>query len=158
MRGALKAGGGDTLRAEQDVSSERSDPAAGRVLLLVLLGLIVLVGAPRISVEAPFFGPSALVSSAGLAPVPQDDPNAPPVDMALRRAASMLPASSVCVIARDSWNRDYFRASYILMPRRVWPAGLLLPEPTPTLGMLSAALSTRRADCLLVPPGSAIPN
>lgn len=146
------------MRIERHASTNRSDSALLRPLSVVLLGLIVLVGMSRLSVEAPFFGRSSLVNSAGWAPVPQDDRNAPEVDLALRRAASMLPVSSVCVIARDSWNRDYFRASYILMPRRVWPAAPLLSRPVPSPGTLAATLSSRHADCLLVPPAAAVPD
>jgi hypothetical protein len=146
------------LQAERRASSDGSDSASALPLLLVLLGLIVLVGASRLTVEAPFFGRSALVSSAGWAPVPQDDRNAPAVDQALRHAAHVLPAGAICVIGQDSWNRDYFRASYILMPRRVWPVTPLLAGPIPSLGLLTTALTGHQADCLLVQPGAAVPD
>jgi hypothetical protein len=146
------------LRIERRASTNESDSVLLRALLAVLLGLIIVVGMSRLSVEAPFFGRSSLVNSAGWAPVPQDDRNDPEVDLALRRAAHALPAGAVCVIGRDSWNRDYFRASYILMPRRVWPAAPLLSVPEPPIGTLTAALSSHHADCLLVSPGAAVPD
>jgi hypothetical protein len=146
------------LRIERRASTNGSDSALFRPLPVVLLGLIIVVGMSRLSVEAPFFGRSALVNSAGWASVPQDDRNDPEVDLALRRAAHALPTGAVCVIGRDSWNRDYFRASYLLMPRRVWPVAPLLSVPEPSIGTLAAALSSHHADCLLISPGAAVPD
>jgi hypothetical protein len=126
-------------------------------LILALAALIIVVGAARLSVEAPFFYRQSLVTSAGVAPVPQDDADTPVLDSALRSAVAALPADSVCVITRDSWSRDYFRASYLLMPRNVWPVAPLLTQYPPSIEMISAAIVHREADCLLVQPDVPIP-
>src|ERR1035437_7919821 len=145
-----------SMLAERGTATDEFPPP--RVLMLVLLAMIILVGASRLSVEAPFFGSASLVTSAGLAPVPQIDPYNPAVDQALQRAAIAVPPGAVCVIARDSWDRDYLRASYLLMPRRVWPAARLLANRSPSIGTIAAALSNRKADCLLVQPGTPVPG
>jgi hypothetical protein len=64
----------------------------------------------------------------------------------------------VCVIAADSWDRDYFRASYLLMPRKVWPAAPLFTAYPPSQGMITGAISHHGADCLLVQSGVPIPH
>lgn len=129
-----------------------------RWYLLVLVLVVLIVGAPRISVEARFFGSGAVLHADGSAPVPQDDANPSRIDLAFRAARARLPSDATCVIARDSWNRDYFRASYLLMPRRVWPIATLLTTAPPVLSTVSASLRVRAARCLLAPAGTPIPT
>jgi hypothetical protein len=123
-----------------------------------VLALLLLVDLPRLRGEWRFFQPGILYDAVGGAPVPQDDALTPGVDAALRRAALLLPVDSVCVIAHSSWNRDYFRASYLLLPRRVWPADALLDGSRLTPEILRAALQAHHAGCLLVPTGVAAPT
>lgn len=132
-------------------------PSPTWALTLALLVIVVVAGAARLAVEAPFFYRPSLFTSAGLAPVPQDDAHTPALDAALRAAASALPAASVCVITADSWNRDYFRASYLLMPRNVWPVAPLLSRFPPLVATITDAITKRGADCLLVQSGVRIP-
>jgi hypothetical protein len=127
-------------------------------LTLVLVVLVIVVGAARISVEAPFFYRHSLVTSAGVAPVPQDDADTPGLDSALQSAATALPADSVCVITRDSWSREYFRASDLLMPRDVWPVAPLLTRNAPSIETIAGAIARHGANCLLVQPGVPIPH
>jgi hypothetical protein len=143
------------------MQADRPDAVGGVtpswMLTVALVVLVIVIGAARISVEAPFFFKHALVTSAGVAPVPQDDADTPALDRALRSAATALPADSVCVITRDSWSREYFRASYLLMPRDVWPVAPLLTRNPPSIEMIAGAIARHGANCLLVEPGVAIP-
>jgi len=123
-----------------------------------LVGLLVVVGVPRFSVESPFFRPDTLTQAGGSAPVPQDDPSSSAVDRAFEAAAAILPRGAVCVISQDSWNRDYFRASYVLMPRRVWPVAPLLAAWPPSSRALARAARERYATCLLVSAGIPVPS
>ena len=76
--------------------------------------------------------------------------------LAFSAAAKRLPLGATCVIARHAWHRDYFRAAYLLMPRRVWPA---VDDPVAqiTPSVLKAAVTALHADCLLARPGLAAP-
>src|SRR5579885_3262780 len=126
-----------------------------RVVPLMLVVLVLVVW-PRLQGEWRFFQPGSLVSPDGSAPVLQDDAADPAADAAFRAAAAHLPANATCVIARNAWYRDYFRATYLLMPRRVWPA---VDDPrTPiTSAVLKDTVLARHASCLLIPPGSTAP-
>lgn len=96
-------------------------------------------------------------STGGYAPVPQDDAQRPAFDAAIRAIAARLPHTATCVIAVDAWRREYFRASYLLMPRRVWPAGQS-PRTAPyTTAQLLEAAEARQASCLLTLPGQPAP-
>jgi hypothetical protein len=123
--------------------------------LIVLVALIALAG-PQLAAEWRVFHDRSLISSSGGAPVPQDDAATPALDAALRAAAALLPRDATCVVAVDAWQRTYQRASYLLMPRRVWPAA---DEPSSVSSdQLSRALASRHAQCALVPAGGATPS
>lgn len=146
-------------RVRQPVRPDMADrPTPTWTLALVLVALVIVVAATRISVEAPFFDRQPLVTSTGLAPVPQDDAATPALDDALRNAAAALPANSVCVITADSWSRDYFRASYLLMPRHIWPVASLLTRNPPSIGTISTEVRRRGANCLLAQFAVPIPH
>jgi hypothetical protein len=123
-------------------------PAFSRVAAAVLV-VLLLVAAPRLRDELRFFAPGSLVSADGGAPVPQDDANNAAVDAAFRAAAVRLPPGVTCVIGLHAWHRDYFRAAYLLLPRRVVPA---VDDPfSPVTGpALVAALHAHHASCLLI--------
>jgi hypothetical protein len=127
-------------------------------LLLILLVIVVLLDAGRLGGEWRFFQGGSLFDTRGDAPVPQDDPLTPALDAALRAASLFLPRDAICVIAADSWQRTYFRASYLLQPRIVWPA-VAGPAVAPVLAdRLRGALRSHRATCLLVPAGWPVPS
>jgi hypothetical protein len=130
---------------------------AAATLLLLLLVVALLFSAGQLRGELRFFTGASPFNPAGQAPVPQDDPLTPILDRALRAAAHLLPARAICVIALDSWQRTYFRASYLLQPRRVWPA--VAPPSTGPLpvGLVRAAARTHAATCLLAPPDQPVP-
>jgi hypothetical protein len=138
------------------LAEKQSDPfrwvAAATTALLLVLGL------PALQAETRFFEPAAVIGANGSAPVPQDGDTSLANDKAFRLAASILPAGSTCIIAVDAWNGDYFRASYILMPRHVWPYVNAPESGTPTATALSAALATHGATCLLVGRHTAVPT
>ena len=142
------------------VKAERSGAtAAGRfgpLLLVVLVGL--LIDAPRLRDELRFFHGPNLVAADGGAPVLQDDQATPAIDNAFRTVARILAPGVTCVIARDSWHRDYFRASYLLMPHQVWPVAALLVDPLPTALQITTALHEYAAQCLLAPASLAVPS
>lgn len=125
------------------------------VALIVLL-VLALVDAPRLQDELRFFRPGSLIAADGSAPVLQDDANNPAVDAAFTAAASRLPAGATCVIALHAWHRDYFRAAYLLMPRRIWPA-VSDPGMPITPVVLRAALAARHASCLFAPRAMPVP-
>ena len=129
-----------------------------RWYLPTLMLVVLAMGIPRIAVEAPFFRSGAIIHADGSALVPQDDANSAPIDQAFRVAGAVLPREITCVIARDSWNRDYFRASYVLMPRPVWPVARLLTTSLPGLATVSRSLEAREARCLLASAGTPIPR
>jgi hypothetical protein len=123
----------------------------------VLFALIVL-DRSSLQDELRFFRVQSPYTAPGVAPVPQDDVETPALDAALRGMIPLLPRDASCVIAVDAWQRDYFRASYLLMPRRIWPAvdrPTTVPLGTAALGR---ALAQHRAGCLLAPAGTAAPS
>jgi len=126
-------------------------------LVLLFLAFLVWLDAPRLAGEWGFAHNTEIIARDGSAPVPQDDLLTPGLDASLRRAAALLPADAVCVIAQHAWSREYFRASYILMPRSVWPAVDRPGLPTLTASVLSQALFKRHAGCLLAAVGLPIP-
>ncbi len=131
--------------------------AAGDAIVLAMLVLVLVVGSTRFTGEWRFFRPTPLVSADGSAPVLQDDAADPAVDAAFRAAARAIPSDATCVIAQDSWNRDYFRASYLLMPRRVWPVSDRLSGALPSPRVIADAMQNRRASCLLIRSGQQAP-
>ncbi len=142
----------------QEAPSHRSELQFARWCTLALVVLIVVIGVPRLSVERPIFRSGSLIQANGSAPVPQDDANPPAVDRAFAAAATFLLRDAICVISQDSWNRDYFRASYVLMPRRVWPVAPLLAAWPPSARMLARAAHDRHATCLLVSADVPVPS
>lgn len=126
-------------------------------IALATLMLVVLVDVPKIRAELLFFWPSPISAASGSMPVPQYNPRSPRIDDAFRLAARALPASATCVIDRDAWNDDYVRASYIMMPRRIWPYTTLSTLVPPTSTNLSRALRIHNASCLLVGAQTAVP-
>jgi hypothetical protein len=127
-------------------------------LAAATLALLLVVGEPGVERELQFFLPGAVISQDGSAPVPQDDPRNPAVDAAFREAASDLPASATCVIDQDTWNEDYFRASYIMMPRQVWPYTGEADGGTPSAADIRVAMIARHATCALLRAGTPEPT
>ena len=135
-------------------------PSAGRaysLLVVAVLGVLVVLGSARSAAELRFFGTRSPYTAPGMAPVPQDDTETPALDASLRAVAAMLPRDATCVIAVDAWRRDYFRASYILMPRRIWPAADLPSDVSLTPAALHQVMALRHASCLLAAPGTDVP-
>jgi hypothetical protein len=62
------------------------------------------------------------------------------------------------VIALDGWQRDYFRASYLLMPRAVWPYRQDPAHGPATALALRAAMTLHHATCLLAGAGIGVPS
>lgn len=125
---------------------------------LVLLAVLLLLDRSRLAIELRFFQARIPLVAPGVAPVPQVEPVTPALDSSLRMAAAVLPRGAACVIAVDAWQHAYARASYLLMPRRIWP-----DSDHPIGHALSAAqigqiLALRHAQCLLAPPGSRVPS
>jgi hypothetical protein len=123
-------------------------PAFAPIAVAVLL-VLLLVAAPRLRDELRFFAPGSLVAADGSAPVPQDDADIAALDAAFRAAAARLPLGASCVIGLHAWHRDYFRAAYLLLPRRVVPA-VEGPSSPITGSIVSAALHAHHASCLLL--------
>lgn len=150
---ALASGQPDTA------SPMANSTGGGRYLLAVVAVLLVMaaLGGSGLANEVRFFAPGSLVSVSGDVPVPQEDRRTPALDAALQRAALHLSRGATCVIAYDSWRREYFRASYLLMPRRVWPAVARQDETPISAQVLTAALAAHRTGCLIAPPGVTLP-
>jgi hypothetical protein len=144
----LETMGGPLLRATPRHLSASAAPAFARAAVLALI-VLVIIAAPRLRDELRFFAPGSLVSGDGSAPVPQDDADNAAVDAAFRAAAAQLPSGATCVIGLHAWHRDYFRAAYLLLPRRVVPA---VEDPfTPvTEPAVAAALHANHAACMLI--------
>jgi hypothetical protein len=124
---------------------------------LLVVACILILGAPELSTEWQFFVPGNLSAPTRVAPVLQADPLNPMIDSAFVHADRVLPPTAICIIALDAWHRDYFRASYLLMPRQVWPYQQQLTDtPAPTAA-LRAAMQRRRATCLLAGAGVRVP-
>jgi hypothetical protein len=130
-----------------------------RTLLgLALLFCLLLLDWPELGVEWQFFLPGNLDSRLRVAPVLQADPLDPAIDRAFTQAAPLLAPTAICVIALDAWHRDYFRASYLLMPRQVWPYQQDLTDRSATSAALRRAMQQRHATCLLAAPGVPAPR
>jgi hypothetical protein len=82
----------------------------------------------------------------------------PEVNTAVKLAASRLPASAVCVIDRDAWTDDFERASFLLLPRRLWPVAEQPLTGPATAAQLGAAMAADHAHCLLARPSTVVPN
>lgn len=128
-----------------------------RRIAFALLVVLVLVNAPALESELRFFNPAAINGADGSAPVLQDSRRSPADDRAFRAAAARLPAGAACVISVEAWNEDYFRAAYIMLPRRVWPYSSDLERRPATPDKLAAALTKHRASCLLLGPRNSPP-
>jgi hypothetical protein len=124
----------------------------------IVLVLFVAVTISSLKDELRFFSPTGITAADGSAPVLQDSNRSPAVDSAFRRAASALPRSSVCVIDKDAWHEDYFRASYVMMPRRIWPYGDNALKTPLSLANVLAAMRAHHAACLLASIGTPIPT
>jgi hypothetical protein len=121
------------------------------VAMIVILVTMLALDSSRFGTESRFFSPTGITNADGSAPVLQDSRRSATIDADFRAAASFLPRSATCVIATDSWHEDYFRASYIMMPLRVWPyAERALTAPS-TLA-IAAAMATHHATCALLAP------
>lgn len=128
----------------------RGAPSSFARAVLAILLIALLVDAPRLEREVRFFQPGSLIAPDGSAPVLQDDAAATAVDAAFAAAAADLPANATCVIARHAWHRDYFRAAYLLMPRRIWPA-VESPSTPITAPVVLSSLRNHHAWCLISP-------
>jgi hypothetical protein len=144
---------GDPLSTSS--SARRADPFA-RIALLVLV-VLAAAGGSGLQHELRFFSPASINASTTSPPVPQYNPGAPAVNAAIRLAAGKLPASAVCVIDKDAWTDDFQRASFLLLPRRVWPYSEASTQRSPTAFDLAAALSLHHAGCLLADRPTAVP-
>lgn len=150
---------GDQVTSSVAARARAGGPLIGHsstLLALLVVVMLLVLDRSQLATEWRFFHYRALVSAAGFAPVPQDDAATPALDAALRAAATLLPRGAVCVVGVDAWQRTYFRASYVLMPRRVWPAANR-PSSVST-AQLDRALALHHAGCALVPPGGAAPS
>lgn len=127
------------------------------VTLAVVLALAVLITWPQVRGEFRFFAPGNLVDAQGGQPVPQDDAVTPALDASLARAAALLPRAAICAVATGTWNRTYFRASYLLMPRRIWPVGPGFADGPLSVAQIAATMAEHRADCLLAAAGEPTP-
>jgi len=148
--GAAEAGRGRAL------SPRRHGSQGGGgflVTLAAVLALAVLISWPQVRDEVRFFAPGSLVDAQGGQPVPQDDAVTPALDASLVRAAALLPRTAVCAVATGTWNRTYFRASYLLMPRRVWPVGTGFADGPLSAIQIAATMAAHRANCLLAAAG-----
>jgi hypothetical protein len=144
----------DIREGEMGLKSTRSGFARAALAVLILL---IVVDASSLITEMRFFSPSPVVSQDGSAPVPQDSIRDPRIDDAFRRAAAVLPAAATCVVDKDSWHEDYFRASYIMMPRHVWPYADRA-SGAPTQADLARAVKLHAATCLLLSATSPVPG
>ena len=127
------------------------------VTLAAVLALAVVITWSQVHGEFRFFVPGNLIDAQGGQPVPQDDALTPALDASLARAAALLPPTEVCVVATGAWNRTYFRASYLLMPRRIWPVGPGFADGPLTVAQIAATMTEHRADCLLAAAGVPTP-
>lgn len=127
------------------------------VTLAAVLALAVLLSWPQLRSEFRFFTPGSLVDVQGGQPVPQDDAITPALDASLARAAALLPRTAICAVATGAWNRTYFRASYLLMPRRMWPVGSGFADGPLSVAQIAATMAAHRADCLLAAAGVPVP-
>ncbi len=128
-----------------------------RQIALLVLVIAAAADAGRLVVELRFFSPAALVATGGFVPVPQYNPGLPAVDRAVRLADSRLPQSAVCVIDRDAWTDDYQRASFLMLPRRLWPYADIPATGRADTAQLRAAMSAHHATCLLASDTAVVP-
>jgi hypothetical protein len=138
-------------------SAVRHADSFARVAVAVLV-LLAVIDSSSIEAELRFFSPSSITAANGSAPVPQDSIRSPDVDQAFRRAANALQSNAVCVIDKDAWNEDYFRASYVMMPRRIWPSMEDSRHRILTAGGLADAMHAHDATCLLLSAHSPVPR
>lgn len=131
----------------------RQGEASFLVTLAAVLALAVLISWPQVCDEVRFFATGSLVDARGGQPVPQDDAVTPALDASLVRAAALLPRTAICAVATGAWNRTYFRASYLLMPRRVWPVGPGFADGPLSAAQIAATMAAHRANCLLAAAG-----
>jgi hypothetical protein len=124
---------------------------------IVVLAIMLLVDTSRLATELRFFRPSSIASADGSAPVLQDSNRNPRIDADFRAAASHLPTTASCVIAVDSWHEDYFRASYIMMPRRIWPYAER-SQRVPSTPDIAVAMARHHAMCALLAAGETPPR
>ena len=122
-----------------------------------MLALAVLITWPQVRGEFRFFVQGSLVDAQGGQPVPQDDAVTPALDTSLARAAALLPRAAICAVATGAWNRTYFRASYLLMPRRIWPVGPGFADGPLSVARIAATMTAHRAECLLAAAGVPTP-
>jgi len=135
----------------------RQGEAGFLVTLAAVLALAVLISWPQVRDEVRFFATGSLVDARGGQPVPQDDAITSALDASLVRAAALLPRTAVCAVATGAWNRTYFRASYLLMPRRVWPVGPGFADGPLSAAQIVTTMATHRANCLLAAAGVPTP-
>ena len=140
-------------RAVSQRGSGRRSEARFVVTLAAVLALALLITWPQVRGELRFFAQGSLVDAQGGQPVPQDDTLTPALDASLARAVALLPRAAICAVATGAWNRTYFRASYLLMPRRVWPVGLGFADGPLSVEEIAATMAAHRADCLLAAAG-----
>jgi hypothetical protein len=128
-------------------------------LLVAILVLVSLVAMTTSSLkdELRFFSPTGITAADGSAPVLQDSNRSAGVDAAFRGAATALSRSAVCVIDKDAWHEDYFRASYIMMPRQIWPFSDNARKTPLSSANLLVAMRAHHADCLLAGIGTPVP-
>jgi hypothetical protein len=124
-----------------------------RRVAFAIVALVMLLNLSALQSELRFFMPSPVMNVDGSAPVLQDSRRSPAADRAFRLAAASLPTNATCVISVDAWNEDYFRASYLMMPRRVWPYSTTLEHTAARSRDLTVALRAHDTSCLLLGAG-----
>jgi hypothetical protein len=138
-----------------DAGGEKANRPTSRsyslgIVAVVVVAFLILLNASAISSELRFFLSNSVTNADGSAPVLQDSGRDPRIDAAFRTAASLLPTTATCVISTDSWHEDYFRASYIMMPRRIWPYRISFSAAPPSALDIAAALVEHNATCALL--------